>query len=736
VKEFNLNLKPNSVAFRTDINRQYGYQKIRNISGDDLEIKPTFDKYFTWDRFWSIKYSLTKSINIDFTATNKARIDEPAGALDTKEKRDTVRRNFWKFGRNVSYDHIFNASYNLPFQLFPSLDWINVRARYGATYSWLAAPLGLSSLGNTIRNGQDYQITGDVNFKNLYQKSKFLKPYTQADIKKTKTEYAEAYAKYKEQEGKSESKIIKKKEDIERKIEEIEQAEKDTSKTKEDIKKLVDEKKQLKNDLRQLKVEKRQLNIPANPSLDYVFRPLLMLQRASISYDVKRTTILPGFMPSPLLFGEDFKQHAPGAAFLFGAQKDTNWLNKIAAKDWISKDTTLNYQFIQTRQQSFNLKVSLEPYRDFRVDISLQKTRGETYTEFFKTTSLNGAFQHLTPQVNGNMSMSFLMLKTIFSKVDENNFSNAFYKFQELRATYSQKFGSLNPNSDTIYINDSIKLPNFKEGYGPFSQDVLVPSLIAAYTGKNPNNVRLNPLKTMPLPNWRLTYNGLAKTKWGKKLFTSFNITHGYNSTFSIGSYITNLNYLNTPGYYNEDLYFVPERIDSLSGNYYSYYSIPQVTITEQLSPLLGIEISWKNSLITNFEFKKSRTLGLSLLDYRLTETRTTEYVGALGYKLAKFKIPFKIKGKRITLNNDINLRADFSYRDDKTVNYRLDQNIAEPTRGQKTISLAATIDYIINNKLNVRVFYDFRRTTPATLASYPTRTHRGGLTFRFSLTP
>lgn len=50
----------------------------------------------------------------------------------------------------------------------------------------------------------------------------------------------------------------------------------------------------------------------------------------------------------------------------------------------------------------------------------------------------------------------------------------------------------------------------------------------------------------------------------------------------------------------------------------------------------------------------------MSLLDYRLTETRTTEYVAAIGYKLAKFKIPFKIKGKRITLNNDINLRADF----------------------------------------------------------------------------
>jgi cell surface protein SprA len=441
-------------------------------------------------------------------------------------------------------------------------------------------------------------------------------------------------------------------------------------------------------------------------------------------------------MPSPVLFGENFKQRAPGAAFLFGAQKDTNWLNAIAQKNWMSKDTLLNYQFIQTRQQSMNLKVSLEPYRDLRVDISLQKTRGETYSDFFKATSANGNFMHLTPQVNGNMSMSFLMVKTIFSKVDKNNFSNAFLKFQELRETYSQKFGDKNPNSTDIYINDSIKLPSFKEGYGPFSQYVLVPSLIAAYTGKNPDNVKLNPLKTLPLPNWRISYSGFAKTKWGKKLFTSFNINHGYSSTFSIGSYVTNLNYLGTPGYYNEDLFYVPQLIDSLSGNYYAYYSIPQVNITEQLSPLIGVEITWKNSLITNFEFKKARTLGLSMLDYRLTETRTTEYTAALGYKLAKFKLPFKIKGKRITLNNDINLRADFSYRDDKTVNYRLDQNIAEPTRGQKSISLAATIDYIINNKLNVRLFYDFRRINPATLASYPTKSHRGGITFRFSLTP
>ena len=736
IKEFNLNFKPNSIQFRTDINRQYGYTKIRDIGNDGLVILPTYDKYFTWDRFWSIKYNITKSINVDFMANNKARIDEPFGALDTKEKRDTVKRNFWHFGRPINYNHIFNVSYNLPFQLIPALDWITVKTRYGATYDWLAAPLGLTSLGNIIKNGQDYQITGEVNFKNLYAKSKQLKPYTTSSPPKDKKTYADDYAKYKDQMANLDKQIIQKKDEIVKKIDEIERAEKDTSFTKEEIKQLVDQKKQLKNDLRTLKLNKRQGQMPANPKLEYVYRPLLMLQRASVSYDVKNTTILPGFMPSPLLFGQNFKQNAPGGAFLFGAQRDTNWLNKIAQKGWMSTDTMINSQFIQTRQKTFNMRVTLEPYRDFRVEISMQKTKGENYSEFFKQTGAGSAFQHLTPMVNGNMSMSFMMLRTIFDKVDQNNFSSTFHIFEQLREKYSQKFGEINLASVGPYQNDSIVLPNFKEGYGPFSQDVLVPSLLAAYSGRNPDNIKLNPLKTMPLPNWRITYTGFSKTKWGKKLFTSFNIEHGYNCTFNVGSYVTNLKYLGLQGYYGEDLYYVPEQLDSISGNFYSYYLIPQVVINEQFSPLIGIDITWKNSLITNFEFKKSRTLGLSMLDYRLTETRSTEYSFALGYKLAKFKIPFKIKGKRITLNNDINMRADFSYRDDRTLSYRLDQNIAEPTRGQKMISLAATIDYVINNKLNVRLFYDFRKTIPATLASYPTRSHRGGITFRFSLTP
>jgi cell surface protein SprA len=223
---------------------------------------------------------------------------------------------------------------------------------------------------------------------------------------------------------------------------------------------------------------------------------------------------------------------------------------------------------------------------------------------------------------------------------------------------------------------------------------------------------------------------------WGKKLFQSFTISHGYNSTFSVSSFSTDLNFVGTNGFGKGDTYFVPSKIDSLSGNFFNLYNIPQISITEQFAPLLGVDITWKNSLITDFEFKKSRTLGMSFLDFQFSETRSTEITAGLGYTLAKFTLPFKIGGKKLTLDNDINIRADFSFRDDKTINYKLDQNIAEPTRGNKTFSFSPTIDYVVNQKLNVRLFYDFRKTKPATLASYPITSHRGGVTIRFSLAP
>lgn len=739
IKEFNINPKPNSISFRSDINRQFGSSLIRDIGDDGLKLDPTFNKYFTWERFYTYKHNLTKSLNFDFVATNRSRIDEPFGYIDTDAKRDTLRRNFWDFGRTVNYLHTFNANYTLPLQFIPVLDWVTLRGRYSADYSWTTAPLSIPEWGNIIANGMNLQVNGEFNFRNLYQKLPFLKPYTMNEPKKKKEDFETAMTKYED----NLNKLLKKKEDkikaLENKILEIEKAKLDTTKTEEDIKNLILAKKEIKNQLRKFKDDKAKISRPGNPTADIFIRPLLMIQRASITYDSKRTTALPGFLPSPQVLGQSFDQSAPGFSFLFGGQKDTTWLRGLSEKGLLTTDTIFNNQFQQTKTNNLNIRLVLEPFRDFRVDINIQKQQTETYSEFFKRPDQNSGFQHLNPRTGGSYTVSFVMLRTIFDKVDENNFSNAFRKFEQIRAEFSQLLGNQNPNSGTPFINpDSLIVDGFLKGYGPYSQNVLIPSLIAAYSGKDVDKVKLNPLKTIPLPNWRITYNGIAKTNWGKKLFTNFNISHAYNSTFTVSSYTSDLNFVGTPGFDPQVQYFVPSALDSLSGNFYNLYYIPQLTISEQFAPLIGIEATWKNSLLTNFEFKKSRSLGLSLLDFQLSETRSTEIVAGLGYTLVKFKLPFKFgkKGERKVLNNDVNLRCDLSIRTDKSVNYRLGQNVAEPTRGARTISFSPTIDYVINKRLNIRIFYDFRKTVPATLAAYPITNSRGGITLRFSLAP
>ena len=41
----------------------------------------------------------------------------------------------------------------------------------------------------------------------------------------------------------------------------------------------------------------------------------------------------------------------------------------------------------------------------------------------------------------------------------------------------------------------------------------MIPAFLAAYGGRNPNNISLSQMPKIPLPNWRITYDGLIKLK-------------------------------------------------------------------------------------------------------------------------------------------------------------------------------------------------------------------------------
>lgn len=759
IRDVNFNIVPTTLSFNTEIRRRFGELRLRVIGQEEFPIEPAFNKFFTWHRDYAFRWSPFKSLNIDYTAVNEARIDEPDGRIDTKEKKDEVWDNVLKFGRNTNYNQSLNASYNLPINKIPLLDWVQVRASYAATYTWTANaqvrdPLTnkftQNSLGNIASNSQNINTSGDFNIKRLYDKVPFLKTYNnpnpnQGDAKKRKT-FNAAQKKAKE---KLQADLLKKQKELNKLKEDIKDIKEDeklnAADKKSKIKAIKPQMKVLRKAITKLRKDINEKQQSEIPGVALLIQPLLALKKVTVTYSENRSTTLTGLMQTPQYIGVS-SIGSPGYDFAFGMQPGmtpftkTNinerdaWLDNAAAKGWLSIDPFLNRPFLQTYQQTLNIKANFEPWRDFKIDLEWNKSYTVNHQQFFKSVEGDGVFNHLFPKDMGSYSITIAPLKTMFAKLDNNRTSALYSNFEANRIIISDRFSKANPNANpgNTYVNpDGTVVTGYKEGYGPKSQDVLIPSFLSAYMGKNANSTTLDPFKSMPMPNWRFTYNGLTNFAWAKKIFTSFSLTHSYVSTLNINSFETNFDYLGTFEYINS------QRIDTLNNNYVSLYRMPNIIINEAFQPLIGIRMSFKNSLTIDFDYKKSRILTMSFADYQLNEIQSEAFTFGAGYKLKGLKFTlFKIKGKPFRLDNDFNFRFDFSYRDNITVSHRIDQNSHVATGGARVITISPSIDYTVSKRLNVRVFFDYNRTEPYMSNSFPITNMQGGLKLRLSLNP
>lgn len=773
IKDFNFNPLPANFSFRSDINRIMDETKVRNINTDGYDIPATYYKNFTWIRSYSLRWELTRSLSFDYNATNNSRVDEPYGRIDSKAKRDTLWDRILDFGRNTFYTQSFNASYNVPLQKLPITDWMTLRLTYGSTYSWTVASRLAENLGNTIGNTQNKQINGELNFAQLYSRHRWLRAVNQPkprkanddkkndkdggkkDVRKDKADVGGLDLK-KDEPGKDAAAGAAGTKDQP-------QAKPDPKKKKEEefilngikvnttgmsdkqldsVRKLmkVQEKARKKAEKAKRKAARkaarkaRRNSTPEVSDAERVAgRLLTMVKRVTLGYTEQSGTILPGFMDSTRLMGVNTSSGAPGLGFVYGYQPNRAWLESQAADGRLSTDSLFNGQFQQQYSENLNVSALIEPLPDFRIDLSLTKTFTKAHSELFKDIdgSGNEGFKHLNPYESGSFNISYIGLKTLFKPGGSS--SGVFQEFLANREIISRRLGNSNPYTNgTPDPND----PNYMKGYTKYAQDVLMPSFIAAYTGRDANTiplidysnetVRSNPFKYYrPLPNWRIAYNGLTKIPAVASILNNLVFNHNYTGQLSMNSFNTSLLYQDAlaMGF--------PSFIDSNSGNYVPYFQVPNITITETFGPLLGFDASFRNSLTARFEFRKSRTVSLSQLDYQIAETRSTEYVIGAGYRVKGLVLPFEIFGIK-KLKNDLNIKVDIGYRDDKSSNTYLAQNIDQTTRGQKVITISPSIDYIISDQMTLRLFYDRRQSIPYVTSSYPITTTRGGITLRF----
>ena len=73
-------------------------------------------------------------------------------------------------------------------QKIPLLDWTTLEHLTATQYNWLAASIlnWQGTLGNTLSNTQTRTINGELNFEQLYAKSRFLRAVNTAPLRMTK----------------------------------------------------------------------------------------------------------------------------------------------------------------------------------------------------------------------------------------------------------------------------------------------------------------------------------------------------------------------------------------------------------------------------------------------------------------------------------------------------------------------------------------------------------------------
>lgn len=691
IRDINFTLLPQMFTVRTNVTREMNEFKLRPKSKGNIIIDTCIVKDFQWGRVYNLRWDLTQSLKFEYSATSKTRIDEPEGRIDTRTEKDSIWRNFGNGGRVINFNQRFDASYQIPINKIPLFNWINANARYTSTYDYLASAVSMKNLGNVIENSNTIQGNVNLNLVTLYNNIPYLKKVNQGIVRLQEQKHKQ---QSRDQKGKTEEGKGRKQKF-------------DPSMGQEYADSDSDKKGKSKQDTFKLNIGKL--------ILDGSVRFLMMVRNVSFSYSEGSGTSLPGFMPAPNLIGLNFATGAPGFLFVFGGQPDIRHIASDAG--WLSTDTLLNIPFQTRYNQVINARALIEPFKDFRIDVTANRNLTRNFSEYYVANS-EGVFKSYTPQTNGTYTTSFFALNTFFK-----NANDLFQDFKLIRGEMAERFSAMNANSSGI-IDTATGYPL---GYSATSQDVLIASFLATYGGKNSSKLDIStPFYQIPLPNWRLSYSGLTKLKGMNKVFQNFSINHAYMSSYSVGNFATNLNY--TQG--NDGM---PNMLDA-NRNFIPTYEIGQITMTEQFSPLIGLDMSFTNSILFRVEYKKSRNVSLSFANNQITEVNSEALTCGAGYRFKDIKIGFVFSGMKREVVSDLNLTASFTLQNNKTYLRKIVENISQVSSGMLTIIINFTADYQISQMVGLAFFYDHSINRPHISNQYNNMNINTGIKVRLML--
>ena len=762
LKEQSFNFLPQNIGFNSDITRSYYELQERDMENMDNNSLPlTWSSDFLWNRSFQLRWDFTKSLHANFSSGTNAEIEQPYTAVNKDlypdrytAWKDSVWTSIKHLGRPLTYQQNFDASWKIPINKLPVFDWVTTDVSYNATYNWTRGTelADGSTYGHTITNSRNITGNGRLNLETLYNHVPFLKAVNK--------KYAQAPKDKKagEVEKKFFEKEITLKADTTQELQHNQRSKQlrvvalrpDGSKYPLRFK-VIDNNKIviLSKDTARIKVmvspKKRKEDQQWYKALQMGSRFLMMARNVSVTYTNKYNLNLPGFMPE---IGDVFGQTkgggmmAPGLDFAFGLTGE-DYIRRAADRGWLLMTDSIITPATTSATESFQIRATLEPFRDVKIDLTASRNKNTN-------RSIQYMFSGMPTIESGSFSMTTISIGSAFEGTgspDKGYKSKTFSKFvhslegyrQQIEARYA---GAVYPEG-TLYAGEPFDPANGT--VSPYAPEVMIPAFLNAYTAGG-GGLEIFPALSKILPNWTITYGGLAKLPRMKKVFKSFNLNHGYKSVYSVGSYSTfnsYMEYMNGFGFVNEVTTGAP--IPSCP------YDVSTVSINESFSPLFGVDMTFLNNITAKVEFRKTRVLTLSMTSMQVNETRSNDFVIGLGYKITgvnlfapKRVVRSKSKGtgadKKTTTNskgfaNDLNLRLDITLRNQAALNRDILTELTQATSGNKAVQISFSADYALSKFLTLTAYYDRQMNKPLlTSSSYPVTTQDFGVSMKFIL--
>ena len=752
-KAFGLNYLPQNITFNSEITRSYYELQERDLDNlGGAKVAPVWSSQFLWNRDFTLRWDLTKNLHMNFQSGTQAEIEEPNDPLNRPINKDLYpdRYSAWKdsvwhsimhWGSPLNYRQNFTASYQLPLNKLPIFDWMNADANYTATYNWVRGTEleDGTNLGNTISNNRQINLNSNLNMETLYNHIPFLKKANDRFKKAAARQPARKPSRTSKtsQPSQDEKVLPKNKNSYETEL----TLRRDTTFTVTHNKKskrlivtaktpegrsypvkfkVIDQNKILIKNRDSVKVK---LTVTPKPPIEnqWWYRPaqtaarvLMMVRSIGISYRNQYAMALPGFKPT---VGDAFGQRtggvmAPGLAFAFG-MTDDSFLQKARDNGWLNDSLSTPATTNQTND--LQLRATLEPLPDLRIDLNASRTES-------RARSIQYMYQGMPTTQSGTFTMTTVSISSSLESMGDasNGYpSKVFERFCDALPEYQAKAQA-----------------HYGEKVDQHSAAVMIPAFLNTYTGSGGGSLDFFPALTRLLPNWTIRYSGLSKLRWFSEHFKSVNLNHSYKSIYSVGSYTTSAG------------------TTSLLG-----WNVPVVSINESFAPLFGIDVTLQNNLTIKAEYRKTRTLSLSTTSVQINEGRSNDWVIGLAYKISDFRIfnsgtTRKIKkvqrgragrsnqteasntSRRSGINHDLNLRLDFSLRNQAAITRDIASRSSAASSGNSALKISFMADYTLSRLLTMSFYYDRQTNTPLlSSTAYPTTTRDFGLSLKFSLT-